>query len=531
MAYIVIARKYRPKNFSEIVGQEHITKTLINAINDNRVAHAYLFSGPRGVGKTTTARVLSKSLNCEKGPTPFPCNTCSNCREIDDSINLDVLEIDGASNRGIEEVRTLRENTRYAPGHGNYKIYIIDEVHMLTKPAFNALLKTLEEPPKHVIFIFATTEPHQVPMTVLSRCQRFNFRRLTVSEIEGKLKVIAQQEKITIDDAGIRLISRQADGSLRDGESMLDQLFTYSDGKITVNEVREVFGFVEEGLYFSLMDAIKVKDEKKILRIIDTVFDKGYDMEEFLSGYIKHLRKIFLLKNGVEIEDLSQEEKDKYIERKAFFSSFLLLQMLNRLSILIGKMKNSTITRILLEIELLTLSRLDDTVQIKELIQKVEKMQEGMFTNTVDEENYDYKTNDVTEAMSEIKDDSVETIWKKLTKEISKKKRSLAALLYNFQPLSLENGVFNIKINETNNFQKEHLEHNGGNKLIEDTLASITGEKMKVKFIEESSKKSEGERETSESNKEVLRKHKMVKRAQEILKGKIINPNIHKATE
>ncbi|GAG77910.1 unnamed protein product, partial [marine sediment metagenome] len=279
--YLVIARKYRPKYFSEIVGQEHITKTLINAINDYRVAHAYLFSGPRGVGKTTTARILSKSLNCQKGPTALPCNTCSNCREIDDSINLDVLEIDGASNRGIEEIRTLQENTRYAPGRGNYKIYIIDEVHMLTKHAFNALLKTLEEPPKHVIFIFATTEPHKVPMTVLSRCQRFNFRRLTVSEIEGKLKEISEKEKIPVEDLAVKLIARQADGSLRDGESMLDQLFTYSDGKITVNDVRQMFGFVEEEIYFSLTDSIKGKDEKKILKIIDTVFDKGYDMEEF----------------------------------------------------------------------------------------------------------------------------------------------------------------------------------------------------------------------------------------------------------
>ncbi len=244
MSYIVIARKYRPKNFSEVVGQEHITKTLINAITNNRVAHAYLFSGPRGVGKTTTARILSKSLNCQKGPTSLPCNACSNCNEIDNSINLDVLEIDGASNRGIEEIRTLQVNTRYAPGRGKYKIYIIDEVHMLTKPAFNALLKTLEEPPKHVIFIFATTEPHQIPMTVLSRCQRFNFRRLTVLEIEGKLREISEKEKISVDDEAVKLIARQADGSLRDGESMLDQLFTYSDKTITTNEVRMMFGFV-----------------------------------------------------------------------------------------------------------------------------------------------------------------------------------------------------------------------------------------------------------------------------------------------
>lgn len=524
MSYLVIARKYRPKYFSEIVGQEHITRTLINAINDYRVAHAYLFSGPRGVGKTTTARILSKSLNCQKGPTALPCNTCSNCREIDDSINLDVLEIDGASNRGIEEIRTLQENTRYAPGRGNYKIYIIDEVHMLTKHAFNALLKTLEEPPKHVIFIFATTEPHKVPMTVLSRCQRFNFRRLTVSEIEGKLKEISEKEKIPVEDLAVKLIARQADGSLRDGESMLDQLFTYSDGKITVNDVQQMFGFVEEEIYFSLTDSIKGKDEKKILKIIDTVFDKGYDMEEFVSGYIKHLRKLFLLKNDVEISDLSSEELSKYIERENTFSSFLLLQILNRLSVLIRKMKNSAITRILLEIELLTLSRLEDTVQIKELIQRLEKMKEGAFISSIQEENTRYESNYETEMVSEIRDTSLETLWKELVEKVSKKRRPLAAILYNFHPISFENGLFTINIKEPNSFLQAQLDQNGGRKLIEEILASITGKKIKVEFVEENSGREE-KKKTTKSKKEALKDNDMVKKVQEILKAKILKPN------
>lgn len=524
MSYIVIARKYRPKNFSEVVGQEHITKTLINAINNNRVAHAYLFSGPRGVGKTTTARILSKSLNCQKGPTALPCNACSNCKEIDNSINLDVLEIDGASNRGIEEIRTLQANTRYAPGRGKYKIYIIDEVHMLTKPAFNALLKTLEEPPKHVIFIFATTEPHQVPTTVLSRCQRFNFRRLTVEEIEGKLKEISEKEKISIDDEAVKLIARQADGSLRDGESMLDQLFTYSDKTITTNEVRIMFGFVEEVLYFSLIDAIKGKDEKKILKIVDTVFDKGYDMEEFVSGYIKHLRKIFLLKNGVEIKDLSSEELEKYVERKDIFSSFLLLQMLNRLSLLTLKMKKSAITRILLELELLTLARFEDTVQIKELIQRIERMNGGVTVDNIREENYNYEINYETETANKTRDESLETIWKQLVGKVAEERRQLAGIRENFTPLSLENGLCTIRINNPNGFIIDELEQKGGQKLIEDILTSITGEKIKVRFVEENRKKEE-KRKTTKSKKIVLKESEMIKKAQEILKAKIVKSN------
>jgi len=514
MSYLVIARKYRPKSFSEIVGQGHVTKTLMNAINNDRVAHAYIFSGPRGVGKTTTARILSKSLNCQKGPIAIPCNKCSNCKEIDQSISLDVIEIDGASNRGIDEIRTLRENTRYAPGKGKYKIYIIDEVHMLTKFAFNALLKTLEEPPEHVIFIFATTEPHQVPMTILSRCQRFDFRRLTVSEIEGKLKEIKEKEKINIDEMALKLISRQADGSLRDGESMLDQLSTYTDGKVTVTEVKQMFGFVEEGIYFSLTDAIKRKDEKKILGIIDTVFDKGYDMEEFVSGYIKHLRKIFLLKNEVEIPDLSDKELDMYDKQKNAFSSFVLLQMLNRLSFLIKKMKNSAITRILVEIELLSVSKFQDTVQIKELIERIENLKELPLVSETVEESYNYET----QIENEVGNSSLDKIWEELVETVRKKKQSLGAILHNFRPLSLEKGLLTVDIKGPKSFLMEQLEQNGGEKLIGEILTSIRKEKTGIKFVEEK-KKTEKKKKTMMKG-ESLRDNEMVKKAQEILNAK-----------
>ncbi len=514
MSYLVIARKYRPKNFSEIVGQEHITTTLINAINDNRVAHAYLFSGPRGVGKTTMARILSKSLNCQKGPIIKPCNSCSNCKEIDDSINLDVLEIDGASNRGIEEIRTLQENTRYAPGRGNHKIYIIDEVHMLTKPAFNALLKTLEEPPKHVIFIFATTEPHEIPMTVLSRCQRFNFRRLTVPEIEGKLKEISKKENISIEDTATRLIARQADGSLRDAESMLDQLFTYSETKISVDEVRKVYGFVEEELYFSLTDAIKEKDEKKILSIVDTVFNRGYDMEEFISGYIKHLRKIFLLCNNVKISDLSEEELQRYTKLKESFSSFTLLQLLNRLSLAIRKMKNSALARVVLEIELLTLSKIGDVMQINELIRKIEQMKENAPEHLVQEESTNYEIENIHDTAIESNEFTVETLWNKLIKKVEIERRPLAAILCNASPVSLKNEVLTIHMKEHNSFLHEQLEQNGGKELIEEILSAVTGKKMQIKIT-----KDKGKQKKSKSK---LENHEMVKKAQEILKAKIV---------
>ena len=233
MSYIVLARKYRPMFFEDVVGQQHVTRTLQNAIEQNRIANAYLFAGPRGVGKTTVARILAKALNCEQGPTPRPCNQCSYCLEINESRSLDVFEIDGASNRGIDEVRNLRESLRYSPSAGKYRINIIDEVHMLTNEAFNALLKTLEEPPKNVLFIFATTEPHKVPATIMSRCQRFDFKRMSNKNIIEQLRMLCEKEQIEIDDESLRLIATRADGSMRDSESILDEIIAFAGKKIT----------------------------------------------------------------------------------------------------------------------------------------------------------------------------------------------------------------------------------------------------------------------------------------------------------
>ncbi|MDY6952253.1 MAG: DNA polymerase III subunit gamma/tau, partial [Thermodesulfobacteriota bacterium] len=228
MSYLVLARKYRPQTFEEVVGQDHVTRTLKNAIRADRVAHALLFSGPRGVGKTSVARIMAKAMNCESGPTPSPCNVCRSCREITEGVSLDVFEIDGASNRGINEIRELRENIKYMPSHGRFKIYIVDEVHMLTTEAFNALLKTLEEPPPHVLFFFATTEAHKIPITILSRCQRHNFKRIGLEDILTSLRRVSHEMSFRIDDEGLVLLAREAGGSMRDALSLLDQVMAYA---------------------------------------------------------------------------------------------------------------------------------------------------------------------------------------------------------------------------------------------------------------------------------------------------------------
>ncbi len=296
MSYVVFALKWRPKIFSEIVGQPHIVSTLTHAIESKRLAHAYLFSGPRGVGKTTTARILAKALNCVNGPTANPCGQCPSCTDIGLGRSLDVMEIDGASNRGIDEVRTLRENVKFAPTQGKFKVYIIDEVHMLTQEAFNALLKTLEEPPEFVKFIFATTQPNKVIPTILSRCQRFDFRRIPVMEIIAQLELILKAEGIVIDRPVLLAVARGSDGSLRDAETLLDQIVSVSGGKTALKDVVALLGLVEQDALFNITEAIIKKDPRAALKILNTIIDEGKDTAVFLSNLIEHMRNLMVAK-------------------------------------------------------------------------------------------------------------------------------------------------------------------------------------------------------------------------------------------
>jgi DNA polymerase-3 subunit gamma/tau len=290
VSYRVFARKYRPQTFDEVIGQEHITRTLANAIAQNRLAQAYLFVGPRGIGKTSTARILAKALNCEKGPTITPCGTCDACKEIAEGNSLDVLEIDGASNNSVDHVRELRENAAYAPARGPYKIYLVDEVHMLSTAAFNALLKTLEEPPPHVKFIFATTESQKVPATITSRCQRFDLRRIPADLIAKHLQYICGQEKITLDDDAAETVARGADGGLRDAESMLDQLVAFCGEKITADDVQTVFGFTSAETVQTLMSRIFAQNAAAALALVADQAAAGKDLARLMSDVIVFLR-------------------------------------------------------------------------------------------------------------------------------------------------------------------------------------------------------------------------------------------------
>ncbi|MEN3037761.1 MAG: DNA polymerase III subunit gamma/tau [Candidatus Kryptonium sp.] len=380
MTYLVTARKWRPTRFSEVVGQEHVTATLLNSLKLGRVAHAYIFAGPRGVGKTTVARILAKAINCLDPQNYEPCNQCEMCVEISNGRSIDVLEIDGASNRGIDEVRDLRESVRYTPTKAKYKVYIIDEVHMLTKEAFNALLKTLEEPPPHILFIFATTEPHRVPSTILSRCQRFDFRRIEIQKIIERLKLIAQQDKIQIDDDSLFTIAKKANGSLRDALSIFDQVVSFCGEKIKFDDVIKALNIIDQEIFFKVTDIVKEKDIKAGFELVDEIIKLGYDFQEFLSGLSEHLRNflVAITTKSAELIEATEYYKTRYINEAKDFNESDILRMLKIVNDAEISIRWTPQPRLKLEMVITQLASLDSTVKIQELISKIEKIENSL---------------------------------------------------------------------------------------------------------------------------------------------------------
>ncbi len=376
MSYLVIARKYRPQTFEEVVGQGHVTRTLKNAITQERIAHAYLFSGPRGVGKTTVARLLAKALNCQKGPTPDPCNQCPMCRGIVDGSVTDVYEIDGASNTGVDDIRELRENVRYLPSAGRYNIYIIDEVHMLSINAFNALLKILEEPPAHVIFIFATTESHKIPVTILSRTQRFDFKRIAAKDIMKRLSDIAQQEGITAADGALTIISREAAGSMRDAQSLMDQVIGYAGGSITEEAVREVLGLTDRALLFKMVEALARYDASLAIHNLAEVYNQGYDIVQYYRELVDLMRNLLLIKAAPTIStpDLTTEEREELAATGEPLSIDGLTQIFNILFSGEFSIRNSSDPRIAMELLLIKMTRTGSVESIADVIEKLSRL-------------------------------------------------------------------------------------------------------------------------------------------------------------
>lgn len=381
MSYLVLARKYRPQNFEDMIGQDAIAKTLRNALLHNRISSSYIFCGPRGTGKTTCARILSKAINCVNGPTATPCSECPACLDIMSGNSLDVLEIDAASNTGVDDIRTLRENVRYLPSKGQKRIYIIDEVHRLSPNAFDALLKTLEEPPAHVLFIFATTDPLKVPETILSRTQRFDFRRVNVEVLSANLKRICKLEGVDASDTALRLLARKADGSVRDSLSLLDQVIAYADNQITDVTVQEALSLLDRGLFFEFVNAVHEKNRKKVLDIAARVFDSGTDSEDFLKELSEHIRVLLILngdENNASLLAFTESELNEFIQQSRLFPVGDLIRFITIIMETILALKENLDPRLMLELTGLRMLELDSTILLSDVLSS---LQSGSLEN------------------------------------------------------------------------------------------------------------------------------------------------------
>jgi DNA polymerase-3 subunit gamma/tau len=377
MSYQVIARKYRPQRFEDVVGQEHVTQTLANAIGRSRIAHAYLFVGPRGTGKTTIARIFAKCLNCTGGPKVDFADDDARVVEISEGRALDVLEIDGASNRGIDEVRELRETVKYAPASARFKIYIIDEVHMLTKEAFNALLKTLEEPPAHVKFMFATTEPEKVPLTILSRCQRFDLRRIPSGLIVKQLRQIAGKESAKIEEAALRAIARGADGGMRDAESALDQLISFCGGEIAEADVLAMFGLAAQGQILALSEAVLAGESENALRLLHELAQQGKDLGRLISELLEHFRNLLVFqvsRGDLALIEASEAEAAVLAKQAARLNSDGLTRVMEVLTECEGRLRDTASRKILLEVTLLKMIQARHAVGIDVVLQQLQQL-------------------------------------------------------------------------------------------------------------------------------------------------------------
>jgi len=382
MSYLVLARKYRPQTFEQVIEQNHVTRTLSNAISSDRVAHAVLFSGPRGTGKTTVARILAKAMNCKAGPIPAPCNQCRSCREITSGNAVDVFEIDGASNNSVDQVRELRENVKYMPAHSLYKIYIIDEVHMLSMQAFNALLKTLEEPPSHAMFIFATTEPHKIPITILSRCQRHDFRRISLNSMIQHMTYLCQEEKFQISDESLVLIAREATGSMRDALSLLDQVLACFKGSVDHDQVLDILGVIDRKYVFDLCDTILRGDISITLETLDDSYNRGHDLKKLYTNLLEHFRNLIVVKMGQNVSklvDLPQYELDQMVEQTRAVSAAVLNQIFDYLYREEVSIRLSVDAKLALEMAFIRMDQIKPALPIEALIDKLDHLRQEFY--------------------------------------------------------------------------------------------------------------------------------------------------------
>jgi len=515
MSYLVLARKWRPRGFEDLVGQEAVAKILKNSIAQGRTAHAYIFSGPRGVGKTTTARILAKALNCKEGPTPEPCGKCDSCLAISKGSSMDVMEIDGASNNSVDNIRELRENVKYAPSGGKYKVYIIDEAHMLSASAFNALLKTLEEPPSHVIFVLATTDPKKILLTVFSRCQHLPFRRISAALIKGRLKTIVAEEGINISEEALDLIARAADGSMRDGLTILDQVASVSR-EVDEALLKELLGLTDFNALSALAESVLSGDRTGVLKNLYELFiEKGSDLRQVLKDLIKLVRDLLVFrfsKNAGQMLDLSEAELARLRSLSEIAGEEQLLVLLNELMKAEPEMKMASNPRVALEMALLKVSYLSMFEPVKNALKRLESLPaEGPAQ--VDAPKAPPPPPEPASGADDIRD-LLEAVSKKLdVPEVSSGLR--------LGEPELRDGIVYLKLNGgLGGLYKEPIELHKKN--IEEAASAIYGTPLKLKIVLKDGKKIPSRKELLER----AEKDPFIKEALRLFDGRIVDVKI-----
>ena len=501
-------RVYRPKNFSDVIGQEHIVRTLKNQIENNNVGHAYLFCGTRGTGKTSTAKIFSRAVNCTNLHNDEPCNECENCREILEDKTMDVVEIDAASNNSVDDIRELRENVKYSPAKAKYKVYIIDEVHMLSQGAFNALLKTLEEPPSYVIFILATTEPHKIPATILSRCQRFDFKRVTVKDISSRMRYICEKEGIEADEKALNLIARNSQGALRDALSILDQCISFEGNKISYNDVIELLGSVNIEQLFDLAESIIKEDTSKSLQILNDFIIWGKDVRNLVNDLIDHFRNLMVCKISNDLDEiisLPEETIDLLKQQAETIDTNNLIRILNILSEAQDGMKISSNPRVLMEVTMMKIAQpmFDESKEalikrIENLEQKIEsgniKVNHISTNQTVDNFNENNQQNNNTVEKQEdenieyenLKGDDIKLVeksWKKILQKMKEDKNQvIRALLQDVDSFNISEDTLYIIFTDNYSFAKSRLDSPATIQYVEKVIREVLNRSFSVKI-------------------------------------------------
>lgn len=507
MSYKAIYRKFRPNKFSDVLGQEHITRILKNQIINGNIAHAYLFSGTRGTGKTSTARIFARAVNCIGEDAP--CNECEICRGILDESVMDIIEIDAASNNSVEDIRELRENSKYPPSTCKYKVYIIDEVHMLSKGAFNALLKVLEEPPKHLIFILATTEAEKLPATIISRCQRYDFKRVSVGNIVKNMEDITNKEDVKIDTKALELIARNSDGAMRDALSILDQCLSFSQDEITYDYVVSILGIVNNDLMFNIVDDIIDRDTENVLDSLDKVIEDGIDIKQFVKDLIVHFRNLMLAKTSENLEnsiDGTKEFIEKIKDQAKRIELEKIISLLNMLTETENKCKWSSQPRIILEVDLIKMMKLPSALDIESLIERIGKLEDALASENINvtqatrsketREKKINKSDSKKEVKKEVKakdvginkDIAFETIeerWTEILNAVKTKKIALHALLIEGSLVSFRNTILTIGFKEGFEFHRDALNKEDNKDSIEKIIESTLNTKIELKLVME----------------------------------------------